>query len=90
MSPNIMRLTSRINSAVSDYVHDIAQTDNIGGLYSTCIEAVERPLIATVVAVTEGNQALAAERLGINRNTLRTKLAQYGIDPNAYKPEGLI
>jgi Fis family transcriptional regulator len=36
-------------------------------------------MIETVLAAAEGNQTIAAEMLGINRNTLRKKLAQLKI-----------
>jgi Fis family transcriptional regulator len=43
------------------------------------INCVEKPLIETVLQHAEGNQSRAAELLGINRNTLRKKIQQYGI-----------
>jgi two-component system nitrogen regulation response regulator GlnG len=50
-----------------------------GEVYRRTIERVERPLIETVLARTDGNQIRAAALLGINRNTLRKKIAQLGI-----------
>jgi Fis family transcriptional regulator len=50
------------------------------GIYDMVIANVERTLIASVMARTNGNQTQAADMLGMNRNTLRTKLAKYGID----------
>ena len=41
---------------------------------------VERPLFDLVLAHTGGNQLKAAEILGLNRNTLRKKLAELGMD----------
>jgi Fis family transcriptional regulator len=49
------------------------------GIYDMVIANVERTLIASVMARTNGNQTQAADMLGMNRNTLRTKLAKYGI-----------
>ncbi len=49
------------------------------GLYGELIERVERPLLETVLRETDGNQIRAAARLGINRNTLRKKIAELGI-----------
>ena len=42
---------------------------------------VEKPLLRAVLRETGGNQVRAAQILGINRNTLRKKLTEHGIDP---------
>jgi Fis family transcriptional regulator len=49
------------------------------GIYDMVINHVERALIATVMQRAGGNQTQAADMLGMNRNTLRTKLSKYGI-----------
>jgi two-component system, NtrC family, nitrogen regulation response regulator GlnG len=49
-------------------------------LYDKVLARVERPLFDLVLAHTGGNQLKAAEILGLNRNTLRKKLAGLGID----------
>jgi two-component system nitrogen regulation response regulator GlnG len=43
-------------------------------LYQTALAWVEKPLIIEALRLTGGNRAKAAERLGIHRNTLRTRL----------------
>ena len=48
--------------------------------FRTAIPALEKRLIARALAETGGNQSAAAERLGIHRNTLRTKIREYGLD----------
>jgi Fis family transcriptional regulator len=40
---------------------------------------VERPLITYVMEKTDGNQTDAARILGINRNTLRSRLAKFDL-----------
>ena len=49
-------------------------------LYSLIVGLVERPLLIEVLKETGGNQLRAAQLLGINRNTLRKKLREHGID----------
>jgi two-component system nitrogen regulation response regulator GlnG len=49
-------------------------------LYEKVLARVERPLFDLVLAHTGGNQLKAAELLGLNRNTLRKKLADLGIE----------
>jgi len=49
------------------------------GIYDMVITNVERSLIASVMERAKGNQTQAADMLGLNRNTLRTKLTKYGI-----------
>jgi len=49
-------------------------------LHTRVIALVERPLIEAVLDRTGGNQLRAAEVLGINRNTLRKRITDLGID----------
>jgi Fis family transcriptional regulator len=43
------------------------------------LQSVERPLLEVILDHAQGNQTRAAEILGMNRNTLRKKLQQYGL-----------
>jgi two-component system nitrogen regulation response regulator GlnG len=52
-------------------------------LYDLMVGLVEKPLLRAVLRETGGNQVRAAQILGINRNTLRKKLTEHGIDPDA-------
>ena len=49
-------------------------------LYARTLEIIEKPLIEAVLERTNGNQLRAAEILGINRNTLRKKIGELGIE----------
>ena len=49
-------------------------------LYDKVLARVERPLFDLVLAHTGGNQLKAAEILGLNRSTLRKKLAELGME----------
>jgi two-component system nitrogen regulation response regulator GlnG len=51
-------------------------------LYGLMVGLVEKPLLKAVLRETQGNQVKAAALLGINRNTLRKKLREHGIDPD--------
>jgi two-component system, NtrC family, nitrogen regulation response regulator GlnG len=51
------------------------------GLYHRILTAVERPLMRQMMIAAQGNQIKAARALGVNRNTLRKKLADLDIDP---------
>ncbi|CAB3779738.1 Fis family transcriptional regulator [Pararobbsia alpina] len=48
-------------------------------IYEMVISIVEKPMLELVLEHANGNQSLAAEFLGINRNTLRKKLQQHGL-----------
>ena len=48
-------------------------------VYDMVLHAVERPMIEIVLAQARGNQTIAAEILGINRNTLRKKMQLHKI-----------
>lgn len=51
-----------------------------GSLYDRIIAEVERPLILAMLERHGGNQLRAARAMGINRNTLRKRLDDLGID----------
>jgi two-component system nitrogen regulation response regulator GlnG len=50
------------------------------GLYDRVLQEVERPLISICLAATRGNQIRAAQLLGVNRNTLRKKIRDLGLE----------
>ncbi|TIM65725.1 MAG: hypothetical protein E5Y58_24200 [Mesorhizobium sp.] len=53
------------------------------GLYQRILSEVEYPLVLASMTATRGNQIKAAELLGLNRNTLRKKIRELGV--NVYK-----
>ncbi len=56
------------------------------GLYDRIIREVEQPLITAALAATRGNQIRAAELLGLNRNTLRSRIRD--LDIQIFKTPG--
>ena len=60
----------------------LAQGDRLPppGVYDRIVQEVERPLISICLAVTRGNQIRAAQLLGLNRNTLRKKIRDLGLE----------
>jgi two-component system nitrogen regulation response regulator GlnG len=50
-------------------------------LYNDLLEIAEPVLLSEVLRSVDGNQIRAASLLGINRNTLRKKLTDHGLDP---------
>jgi two-component system nitrogen regulation response regulator GlnG len=55
-----------------------------GSLYHAALAAFEKPLFEHALTQTGGNQLRAAQLLGINRNTLRKRLDDLQIDPDAF------
>ncbi|MDZ4843888.1 MAG: nitrogen regulation protein NR(I) [Hyphomicrobium aestuarii] len=49
------------------------------GLYDRIIRQVEQPLLSAALTATRGNQIRAAELLGLNRNTLRSRIRELDI-----------
>jgi two-component system, NtrC family, nitrogen regulation response regulator GlnG len=50
------------------------------GLYDRVLAEIERPLLSICLAATRGNQIRAAHLLGLNRNTLRKKIRDLGLE----------
>jgi len=64
--------------AVRRYLDDM-NTQMPDSLYELVLSQVEAPLLAEVLRWSGGNQSKAAAALGINRATLRKKLANRGL-----------
>jgi len=50
------------------------------GIYEMVVLAVEKPMLEVVMTQAQGNQTRAAELLGLNRNTLRKKIRDLGLE----------
>lgn len=68
-----------VSRTVRRYLADLGDADCGEGLHALVIHEVEGPLLREVLAFHDGNQSRAAVALGINRATLRKKLAAHGL-----------
>lgn len=67
-----------VRRTLDQYFQDLGSEEPVG-LHHLMVRSVERPLLENVMSRAEGNQSLAAQWLGINRNTLRRKLLEHGL-----------
>ena len=71
---------SRLASLMSERVDELIESGaSSGSLHAEIRVAVEKPLFAFILERTGWNRRKAAEILGINRNTLHSKMEEYGI-----------
>jgi two-component system nitrogen regulation response regulator GlnG len=73
-------LADLVERKLSAYFADQPEGLPPAGLYDRVLEEVERPLIRLTLSATRGNQVRAAEILGLNRNTLRKKIHDLGVE----------
>ena len=72
-------LSNAVQNSVQRYFRQL-NGEEVTGIYDMVLQETERPLLKVIMSETKGNQTRAAKILGINRNTLRKKLARYGLD----------
>ena len=66
-------------------LEDSLYNEKKGRLYKSVLEVIEKPLIEHILERTEGNQLKAARILGLNRNTIRSKIKRLGINVDKWK-----
>jgi transcriptional regulator with PAS, ATPase and Fis domain len=71
-------LDSLARELVEQGMTTVAEDDD--NLFERVVSRVERELISQMLAACGGAQLKAAARLGINRNTLRKKLTEHGLE----------
>ena len=69
-----------IRDNLDSYFHDLRGAEP-HSVHDMVMHAVEKPMLEVVMKKADGNQLRASAMLGINRNTLRKKLTDYGLDP---------
>ena len=77
-APQEQSLEAIVEAKLRSSMNGIEKLDK-GDIYDRVLEQVERPLIRYTLEKTRGNQVRAADILGINRNTLRKKISELGI-----------
>jgi len=73
-------LASLVERHLQGYFAEFSDGIPPAGLYDRVLEEVEAPLIRLTLGATRGNQVRAADILGLNRNTLRKKITDLGIE----------
>ncbi|MES2499706.1 MAG: helix-turn-helix domain-containing protein [Pseudomonadota bacterium] len=76
---NSCKLSDAIEESLEDYFkHLDGQPPH--AIYDMVLGCVEKPMLEFILHKVGGNQSKAAEMLGLNRNTLRKKMAQYNLN----------
>jgi len=83
----IKRIGQQNNGLGVNFLDSVKPIPNANGgeLYKSSVMEMEKDLISSVLARTDGNQLKAAKILGINRNTLRSKIKKLGIKAEQWK-----
>ena len=69
-------ISACIYGALETYFKDL-DGEVPASIHNMVLRSVELPMLEVVLRQAGGNQTLAAQMLGINRNTLRKKLVDY-------------
>jgi two-component system nitrogen regulation response regulator GlnG len=73
-------LAASVEHHLRDYFAAHENTLPSAGLYERILQEIERPLLRIALVECHGNQLRAAELLGLNRNTLRKKMRDLGLE----------
>ncbi len=74
------RIEEVVRASLEQYLQDLRGTEP-HELHELFLSAAEKPVLEVVLRHAGDNQSLAAQWLGINRNTLRRKLREHQIRP---------
>jgi len=76
---NKSKLQQAVTESLEDYfTHLNGQPPH--AIYDMVLGCVEKPLLEFILNKVGGNQSKAAEMLGLNRNNLRKKMAEYHLN----------
>ncbi len=71
-------ISESVRKSLERYFKDL-DGEKPRSIYDMVLKNVEKPMLEAVLDKADGNQTIAAEMLGINRNTLRKKIQQHKI-----------
>ncbi|HTH95001.1 MAG TPA: Fis family transcriptional regulator [Rhodocyclaceae bacterium] len=71
-------LSDCVRRTLNRYFRDL-EGERPCAIYDMVLANIEKPMLEVVMKQADGNQTVAAEILGINRNTLRRKLTEHGL-----------
>jgi len=77
--PSTTNLPELVEVYLANYFSQYNNELPPAGLYERFMRDVEKPLFTAALAATRGNQIKAAELLGLNRNTLRSRIRSLDI-----------
>jgi two-component system, NtrC family, nitrogen regulation response regulator GlnG len=83
LMPDDVSIAQAVEHNLQRYFADFGTELPPPGLYQRVLAEVEYPLVLACLTATRGNQIKAAELLGLNRNTLRKKIRELGV--NVYR-----
>ena len=72
-------------AAGTNNIDELFLTANRGEVYARVIEHIEKDVIEKALVFSSGNKILAAKILGINRNTLHSKIKKLKINIERFK-----
>ena len=78
MSQEENNVSASVRAGLLSFFADLGG-DEPSNVYTMLLEVVEKPMLEVVMSQAQNNQSKAAQWLGLNRNTLRKKLLQYGL-----------
>ncbi|EIJ32991.1 MAG: Fis family transcriptional regulator [Candidatus Thiothrix singaporensis] len=71
-------LSETVARTLQDYLDTLGDHE-ASNIYRLVLDEVERPMLEIMMRYTHGNQSKAAQCMGINRATLRTKLKRHNL-----------
>ncbi|WP_020560462.1 helix-turn-helix domain-containing protein [Thiofilum flexile] len=71
-------LSEKVRVTLQEYLDNLGDQEAVN-IYRLVLDEVERPMMEVMMRYTHGNQSKAAQYMGINRATLRTKLKRHNL-----------